>query len=362
MMDLAVLFIALVTSASCAILGVFLVLRRMSMIVDAISHTILLGIVLGFIVTKSLTSPILIVGAVMIGLVTVYLIELLVKSRRLNEDAATGIIFPLLFSIAVIMISLEFSHVHLDIDMVLVGNILLSSFEPLMIGDVYLGPKMLYIMSGVLLVNILFVTIFYKELKIVSFDPLLASVLGFTPFLIHYILMALVSLTAVAAFNVMGTILVIALMIGPPISALMLTDKLHWTIVTSVIIAAINTIIGYQFAIIFDVSVSGMIATTTLIVFLLLVNFAPKKGVIIRLFKRRQLKDSYALVLLLLNLSEHRRPYSKNELRKAFHWSRSYSKKIVERALSEKYVLAQKDHFHITDEGLNYLELYFQDS
>lgn len=362
MMDLAVLFIALVTSASCAILGVFLVLRRMSMIVDAISHTILLGIVLGFIVTKSLTSPILIVGAVMIGLVTVYLIELLVKSRRLNEDAATGIIFPLLFSIAVIMISLEFSHVHLDIDMVLVGNILLSSFEPLMIGDVYLGPKMLYIMSGVLLVNILFVTIFYKELKIVSFDPLLASVLGFTPFLIHYILMALVSLTAVAAFNVMGTILVIALMIGPPISALMLTDKLHWTIVTSVIIAAINTIIGYQFAIIFDVSVSGMIATTTLIVFLLLVSFAPKKGVIIRLFKRRQLKDSYALVLLLLNLSEHRRPYSKNELRKAFHWSRSYSKKIVERALSEKYVLAQKDHFHITDEGLNYLELYFQDS
>lgn len=354
-----VLLIALITSATCSIVGVFLVLRKMGMIVDAISHTILLGIVLGFTLTKSLTSPFLIVGAAAIGLVTVYLIELLVKSRRMNEDAATGIIFPLLFSIAVIMISLEFSHVHLDIDMVLVGNILVSSFEPLIIHGVYLGPKMLYLMGGVLLLNALFVTVFYKELKIVSFDPLLASVLGFAPFYLHYALMALVSLTAVLAFHVMGTILVIALMIGPAISALMLTKNLHWTIINSVIIAAIDTTIGYYLALLFDVSVSGMIATITLLVFLLIVSFAPRKGVLIRLVKRKKLKDSYAMALLLLHLFEHQASQTVGDLTHAFHWPKSYCLKIIRRAKKEGYITNAHHAYAITERGQHYIGQQF---
>lgn len=360
-MNVAVLLIALVTTASCSILGVFLVLRKMSMIVDAISHTILLGIVLGFALTHSLTSPLLMVGAVIIGLVTVYLIELLVKTRRMNEDAATGIIFPLLFSIAVILISIEFSHVHLDIDMVLVGNILLSSFEQLTINGINLGPKMLYIMGGVFILNLTFVLVFYKELKVVSFDPLLASVLGFSPFLIHYILMGLISLTAVAAFNVMGSILVIALMIGPPISALMVTDRLHWTILASVIVGAINTVVGYQFALILDVSVSGMIATVTLVVFLLFVSFAPKKGVIIRFIKRRRLKESYAVILLLLHLSEHEQSISIKDIQRAFHWSKTYCQKIVKLAYSNHYLEMNETTYTLSNIGMEYLTTYFHE-
>lgn len=360
-MNISVLLIALVTSASCSILGVYLVLRKMSMIVDAISHTILLGIVLGFAMTHSLTSPLLMIGAVIIGLVTVYLIELLVKTRRMNEDAATGIIFPLLFSIAVIMISMEFSHVHLDIDMVLVGNILLSSFEQLTINGINLGPKMLYIMSGVLIINVVFVSVWYKELKIVSFDPLLASILGFSPFIIHYVLMGLISLTAVAAFNVMGSILVIALMIGPPISALMVTNRLHWTLLSSAIIGSINTIMGYQLAIILDVSVSGMIATVTLIVFLLFVSVSPKKGLIIRFIKRRQLKESYAMILLLLHLSEHDQPSSFTDIRKAFDWSNLYSKRIIYQANSHKYLEVKEESYTISKLGKEFLALYFEE-
>ena len=121
-MGIGVLLIALVTALSCSIIGVFLVIRKMSMMTDAISHTVLLGIVLAFLIIPNLNSPLLIIGAVVMGLITVFLTEVLIKSKLIKEDAATGVVFPLLFSIAVIIISLNISGIHLDIDSVFLGG------------------------------------------------------------------------------------------------------------------------------------------------------------------------------------------------------------------------------------------------
>src|SRR5690606_6056627 len=128
-----------------------------------------------------------------------------------------------------------------------------------------------------------FVIVFFKALKIVSFDYALASSLGFLPAIIHYLLMGLVSLTAVTAFNAVGSILVIALMIGPAVTALLLTKDLKYSLIVAAMIGMINSVIGYLIAMgpfKGEVTISGMIATQTLITFLLVLIFAPKNGVI----------------------------------------------------------------------------------
>ena len=123
------LYILIITAAACSILGVFLVLRRLSMVSDAISHSVLLGIVIGFFITKDLRSVWLIVAAALFGVFTTMAIEVLIKSRRVGEDAAVGIIFPLFFSIAVILITRFARNVHLDTDMVLMGEVIVAPFN-----------------------------------------------------------------------------------------------------------------------------------------------------------------------------------------------------------------------------------------
>jgi manganese/zinc/iron transport system permease protein len=208
--------IAAVVAAACALPGVFLVLRRMAMLSDAISHTVLLGIVIAFFIAGSLESPLLIMGAAAMGVLTVSLVELLNRTKLVKEDAAIGLVFPALFSIAVILISRYARGVHLDVDAVLLGELAFAPFDRIQ----FLGldmPTSLAVMGGILLINILFIGFFYKELKIATFDPGLAATLGFSPVLIHYGLMSLVSITAVGAFDAVGSILVVALMIAPDV-------------------------------------------------------------------------------------------------------------------------------------------------
>ena len=174
-MDLGILLILIFTAIATSVLGVFLVLRKMSMMVDSISHTVLLGIVIAFIFVKDLSSPLLIIGAALMGIITVFLTELLVKSKKASEDSATGLVFPLLFSIAIIIISSSFKDIHLDIDVVLLGKIELAPFDKLYIKGVSIGPKLLYIMLVVMIINLLFIKLFFKELKIISFDAALAD-------------------------------------------------------------------------------------------------------------------------------------------------------------------------------------------
>jgi len=269
--------IAVIVSAACALPGVFLVLRKMSMMSDSITHTILLGIVLAFFLTEDLSSPLLIVGAALMGVATVWLTETLMNTRLMSEDSAVGIVFPLLFSIAIILITRYAGSVHLDTDSVLLGELAFAPFDRLVVFGVDIGAKAIYTSGALLLINVILITVFYKELKIVTFDPMLASLLGFSPGLVHYGLMTLVSLTAVGAFEAVGSVLVVAFMIGPPLTAYMLTDDLKKMLLLSAGFGALSGILGYHAALLPDVSIAGSMAVTTGLIFTVVFIFAPKR-------------------------------------------------------------------------------------
>lgn len=302
---LEIQLIAIIVAIACALPGVFLVLRKMSMMSDAITHTILLGTVIAFFITESLTSPLLIVGAALMGVFTVFLTEVLNSTGLVSEDSAIGIVFPLLFSIAIIIISKYAGSVHLDTDSVLLGELAYAPFNRFILFGKDIGPKALYIMSLVLVLNLIFIVAFFKELKIVTFDPALATILGFTPALIHYSLMSLVSLTAVAAFESVGSILVIAFMIGPPVTAYLLTDNLRLMILLSALIGSVNGVLGYQSAVYFDVSIAGSMAVITGLVFLVVFIFAPSKGLVTIIRRRSSQKLEFAEKSLLFHILNH---------------------------------------------------------
>ena len=211
--EIEILLIAVVTSVACALPGVFLVLRRLALVSDAITHAILPGIVVAFFLTGSLSSPLLVIAAAATGVLSVALIEALHRTRLVAEDAATGLVFPAFFSVGVVLVSRWAGKVHLDTDSVLLGELAFAPFDRLFVGGVDVGPAALWTMSCILLLNLALIIILTKELKIATLDPALAAVLGFSPAILHYLLMTAVSVTAVGAFSAAGSILVVALMI-----------------------------------------------------------------------------------------------------------------------------------------------------
>ncbi len=241
--QLDIQIIAIIVASSCAIPGVFLVLRRMSMMADAISHSILFGIVLAFFVVHDIVSPLLILGAAASGVLAVSLVETINRNKLVKKDASIGLVFPFLFSIGVILISKYAWNVHIDVHSVLLGELAFAPFDRLIFMGRDIGPKSAYLMGSILVVNILFISFFYKELKISTFDESFASTIGLKPRLIHYILMSIVSVTCVGAFDAVGSILVIALIIIPPCCAYLLTDSLFKMIILSVIFGIISSVL-----------------------------------------------------------------------------------------------------------------------
>ena len=266
--SLVIQIIAILISTSCSVLGVFLVLKNMSMLTDAITHTVLLGIVLAFFISGNLNSPLFIVGASLIGLVTVYLVELLVNTRLVHEDAAIAIVMSFLFSVAIVLISRYTANIHLDTDSVLLGEIAFAPFNKTNIFGYEIAVAIVKSFV-VLIINVIFVIIFFKELKISVFDRALAASLGMYPVLMHYLLMTLVSVTSVVSFEAVGSILLISFMIGPPVTAYLLSKSLRKMMLLSIIFGAISSILGYNIAIILDVSIAGSISIVIGLVFII---------------------------------------------------------------------------------------------
>ncbi|MGO1465196.1 MAG: metal ABC transporter permease [Brachybacterium sp.] len=243
--------VAVVMAVACALPGVFVVLRKNSMLVDGIGHAVLPGIVVGYAVTQDLDSPWLILGAALAGLVVVLGNEYLSRTGLLAGDAPQGLVFPALFSIGVIMVTANFANIHLDTHAVLVGDLNLASFEQLTLempvgaGALELGPVYLYVMLAVLLVNVVFLAVFYRQLKISTFDPQFAQTLGIRSGALNSVFMFLVSMTVTAAFTGAGAILVIALVVAPPATAYLLTDRLPAMIGLTVAIAAAGALGGF---------------------------------------------------------------------------------------------------------------------
>ena len=389
-------------AVSGALLGTFLLLRGMSLTSDAISHTVLLGIVVAFILMGSvfgrhpdLSSAWLIVGAAAAGVATVLLTELIYRSGLVKQDAALGLAFPLLFAIAVILVSRVVSDVHLDEDAVMVGEIgvawantnshCLSGCESVTItpddpraeiarqctncrelgisprddkaefteictncGDyspaqawqagftqqepvLVFWPKSITVMAVMTLLTLLAIVLFYKELKLSTFDPTLAAALGFRPTLLHYGLMVLVSLVAVGAFDAVGSILVVAFFIIPPAAAYLLTDRLPRMLLYSSLIGAAGAYTGYDLArgnllgvvnlsdILaglndlfglglserWDSSISASMVLMTFLFFLAAWVFSPKYGLVSTMVRRRNQRRSFDHQVVLGHIHHH---------------------------------------------------------
>lgn len=349
--------IAIVVAAACAIPGVFLVLRKMALMSDAISHAILLGIVIGFFIVNDLASPVLVIGATITGVLTVSLVELLNRTRLVKEDAAIGLVFPVLFSIGVILISRYAGDIHLDTDSVLLGELAFAPFNRLEISGMDIGPKSLYVMSGILILNLLFVIIFFKELKLATFDAGLAAALGFSPMLIHYALMTLVSVTAVGAFDAVGSILVVALMIAPPAAAYILTDRLSLMVGLSALFAVASAIAGYWVAHILDASIAGSMATMSGLIFGLVFLIAPQRGLLALAHRRVHQKWEFAQTMLAIHLFQHENlPEAAFECSYAhmgehMRWSNDHADKVVHKAQREKVLTRDGDMLRLTEKG-----------
>lgn len=286
--------IAIVVAVACALPGVFLVLRSMTMLSDAITHTVLLGIVLAFFATQDLNSPLLMLGATLVGVATVWVIGALQRTKLLSGDAAIGIVFPLFFSIAIILITRYAGSVHLDTDSVLMGELAFAPFKRTQLFGMDIGSQALWTMIVILLINSVFILLFYKELKLSTFDAALAAALGFSPVLLHYGLMSLVSLTAVGAYDSVGSVLVVGFMVGPALTGYLLTRQLHHMIWVTVITAVFNSIVGVQLAFAVDASLAGMIAVVTGVTAFAAFLFSPEKGWLKKTLRRsKQQKKLY---------------------------------------------------------------------
>jgi manganese/zinc/iron transport system permease protein len=255
------LFLIIVAAAvACALPGIFLVLRGIALMSDAMSHAMLLGIVGMFLIVRHLYSPLLLLGAALAGLATVFCTEALIHSKCLKKDTAIGLVFPLFFSIGIILINLYARDVHLDTDMVLLGELALAPFHRLIIGDVDWGPYALWQLGFIVVINAIVLYAFFKELAVATFDPEYAAVIGFSPSFIHHMLMVLTSITVVAAFDAVGAIVVVALMIAPAATASLMTKELTRLIYLAIACSMGMAIGGYLFASMADVSIAGSIA------------------------------------------------------------------------------------------------------
>lgn len=355
--QLEIQLIAAVVAAACTLPGVFLVLRRMSMMSDAISHTVLLGIVLAFFVVEQFGHPLLLIGATAIGVLTVTLTEMLNKTRLVKEDAAIGLIFPALFSLAVILISVFARNIHLDTHIVFQGDLAFAPFDRFILFGRDIAPRTLVIMSAVLVLNLLFIIVFYKELKLATFDAGLAATFGLSPALIHYALMTLVSVTAVGAFDAVGSILVIALMIVPASTAYLLTDRLPVMLGLSVLIGISGGVSGYWLSRAIDSTIGGSMVTMLGILFGLAFLFAPHRGMVALVRRRQQQKWEFAQVALAIHLLNHEGlPEATKECRiehLTYHlkWTTSFAEQLVTRAAQRRLILRQNGHLLLTPQG-----------
>ncbi len=351
--------IAVAVAVACALPGVFLILRRIAMLSDAISHAVLFGIVIAFFVVEDLASPFLIIAATATGLLTVALVEILDRTKLVKEDSAIGLVFPVLFSIAVILVSRYAGNIHLDTDSVLLGELAFAPFDRFEIAGADVGPRALWLIGGILILNITVIVLFFKELKLVSFDPALASALGISPVVVHYLLMTQVSITAVGAFDAVGSILVVALMIAPPATAYLLTDDLRRMIVLSGLFGVMSALSGYWIAHWMDVSIAGCIASMSGFWFAVAFTLAPRRGLLAAAIRRRNQKKEFSVYMLLIHLFSHEGlPEAELECRMDhltdhLAWSPNMAEKAVEEAVDRQLVVRDDQHLKLTKKGVD---------
>ncbi len=300
--DTWIVVVGILAAVSCALLGNFLVLRKMSMMGDAISHAVLPGLAIAFLITGARASLAMFIGAALVGVLTAVFTQWVSRFGKVDEGASMGIVFTTLFALGLLLIVQAADHVDLDASCVLYGAIELTPLDvvwrPQVFGSVWEVPRAVIVLAPVCVVNLLFVVLFFKELRISSFDSELATTMGINANLIHYMLMTLVAITTVAAFEAVGSIIVIAMLIVPAAAAHLLTDRLNMMVIISMILAVITAVVGHVSAILlpgwmgFDptlvdaTSTSGMMAVVAGVIFGIVLFCAPRHGILAKKFRQ----------------------------------------------------------------------------
>lgn len=277
---------------SCGLLGVFLILRKMAMVGDAISHAVLPGIVLAYLISESRESLPMLMGAAVLGVFTTLMIELLHKKARLQTDASIGITFTWLFALGIILISLFTGQVDLDQDCVLYGEIAYVWFDLLDTGTFLDAvPRPVWILGITLVLILLYIRLGYKGLFLTTFNEEFAAAIGVSIAFWHYSLMGFVSLTTVVSFESVGAILVVALLVVPPATAYLLTEKLPVMLGLTALVGVLSAIGGYYLAAAIDGSIAGAMTVVAGGLFTLAFLFAPKTGFISKRFRKPVLEQ-----------------------------------------------------------------------
>jgi manganese/zinc/iron transport system permease protein len=339
-----------------SLLGSFLVLRGNSMLSDSISHSIVFGIVIVWMITHQQSGPVQIAGAALTGVLTVFLTELLVSTNRVKKDAAIGLVFPVLFSIGVLLLNLYARDVHIDQHTVLLGEIGFVWLDTVDLGP-YRVPQSLLSMSAMTVINLLFVGLLYKELKLATFDAALAKALGFAPGILFYALLMLTSATAVAAFDAVGAVLFIAFVIVPPSAAYLLTDRLWLMLVYGATISVASSVSGYFLAVAWNVSIGGMMAVMTGVFLMLAFLLGPRYGLIAQELRHRNQRRDNESRTLAVHLYNHEGKPSQGEenVARALHehlrWEEAKARQVLLRSLDQGLVVRDGDLLLLTPRG-----------
>lgn len=287
--DLWVMYCCTCATIACALPGVFLMLRRMSMLGDAVSHAVLPGIAASFLVTGSRAILPMLTGALIAGVLASFLSTYLTRKKLATPDAALGIVFTSFFALGVVIISWGAKHVDLDLGCVLYGLAEFIPFDTVTIFN-YTVPRAALILTSVLMVNVLLVVVFYKELILTSFDPVLSHCTGIPSRRIQYGLMAVTAATAVATFESVGSVLVVAMFVIPPASAYLLADRVTSIIAIAALLGIGCATGGYLGALHYNSSVAGMMSVIAGALFLITAIFSPRHGLIRKGIHRSRLK------------------------------------------------------------------------
>ena len=258
---------------SCGLIGTYIMLRRMSLIGDALAHAVLPGVVVSFMVAGK-SEIALFIGAVVSGIVTVLLIGFVNRNSKIKEDTSIGIIFTGAFALGILLVS-QLKQVHIDLSSYLFGDVLGVST-----GDITLSLI-------IMVVIILCILLFYKQLLLTSFDPTMALTIGISTTLVHYMLMTLLSMSIVAGLQSVGVILIIAMLITPPATAYLLSNNLKKILFLSPMFGTISAVAGLYLSYHFNFASGASIVLVAVALFLLAFLFSPKEGVVTRLFRRR---------------------------------------------------------------------------
>ncbi len=296
MLDSWIVLIGAMCAASCAIPGTVLVLRRMSLMGDAISHTVLPGIAIAFLITGSRDPTAMLIGAIVVGLLTAFLVQTIQSLGRVEVGASMGIVFTFLFAFGLVLMRQAVDHVDIDPDCVLYGSIELAWFDQVHFAGMDV-PRGLVVNGVMLLANLILILVFYKEFKITSFDPSLAKTQGVRPALMHYLLMTMTAATAVAAFETVGSILVVAMFIVPAATAYLLSDRYGVLMCLAVGISIIAAVLGHLGAITIPLwfgfsgtSTAGAMAVATGFLFVVAWIGSPRDGLFTRALRRVELR------------------------------------------------------------------------